>query len=80
MRIKNIKQLDGFLACIRQCEGDVWLESDDGDRINLKSRLSQYLAIGALLKAEGEKLGLFCALPQDEVRFIEFFGSFPETL
>ena len=80
MRIKNIEQLDEFLACLRKCEGDVWLESEDGDRINLKSRLSQYVAIGALLKSEGDSLGLYCSASQDEARFMQFFESYPETV
>ena len=80
MRIKNTEQLDEFLSRIKKCTGDVWLESDDGDRINLKSKLSQYVAIGALLSMEGDNLGLYCSKEEDEAMFIEFFGMYPETI
>lgn len=80
MRISNIKQLDEFLAKINSCTGDVWLESRDGDRINLKSRLSQFVAIGALLTVEGDNLELYCSNTEDEMRFLEFFGKYPETV
>lgn len=79
MKITNIKQIDEFLATVRRCTGDVWLESVDGDKINLRSRLSQYVAIGALLGAEGDKLELFCAKQEDEALFLNYFGAFPET-
>jgi len=80
MKITNVKQIDEFLAALRHCTGAVWLESKDGDKINLKSRLSQYVAISALLSAEGDNLGLYCAKQEDEALFLNFFGRFPETV
>lgn len=80
MRLTNTEQLDEFLSKVRSCTGDVWLESAYGDRINLKSRLSQFIAIGALLTVEGDNLELYCSNKEDEVKFLEFFGKFPETV
>ena len=80
MRLNNIEELDDFLATVKSCKGAVWLESNDGDKINLKSALSRYIAIGALLSVEGDNLELYCAEKEDEAKFLEFFGHFPETL
>lgn len=80
MRLQNIDQLDAFLSKIKDCTGDVWLESKDGDRINLKSRLSQFIAIGALLTVECDNLELYCSNTEDEMRFLEFFGKYPEAV
>ena len=77
MRLKNIEELHAFLATVNSCSGDVWLESQYGDKINLKSKLSQYVAIGALLSDEQEVLELFCAHKEDEQKFFKYFKDYP---
>ena len=80
MKLNNIKQLQEFLAIVNSCEGSVWLESVDGDRLNLKSQLSQYVALGALLEHKGAELELFCSSHVDEIKFVDFFRRNPETV
>lgn len=80
MRLTNIKEVDNFLKTVNECKGDVWLESMDGDKINLKSKLSQYIAISALISCEADKLELFCSEAADETRFYNFFSENPEVL
>ena len=77
MKLKNISEIDGFIATVDSCEGSVWLESMYGDRYNLKSKLSQYIALGALLGVDGENLELFCSLPEDRVKFYKYFHEYP---
>ena len=79
MRLYNMTELQEFLAIVNSCKGAVWLESAEGDKFNLKSRLSQYVALGSLLEHDGAELELFCALPEDEVKFIAFFHDHPAT-
>ena len=45
MKLMNIKDVNTFFKIIDECQGDVFLASDEGDMINLKSKLSQYLAV-----------------------------------
>ena len=80
MRLTNTEMIDEFLRRVNMCEGDVWLESPDGDRFNLRSKFSRYVAMGALLGAEGSKLDLFCARREDEALFIDFFEEYPESV
>ena len=80
MRLTNISEVNTFIKLINECKGDVWLESAEGDKINLKSKLSQYVAISALLSIEGDHLDLYCSLPEDEAKFIMFFHEHPSTL
>lgn len=80
MRLNNIKELQEFLAIVNSCEGSVWLESVDGDKLNLKSNLSQYVALGALLEQKGSELELFCSSHLDEAKFMNFFAKNPETI
>ena len=77
MKLKNISEVEGFIATVDSCEGSVWLESIYGDRFNLKSKLSQYVALGALLGANGDDLELFCQLPEDRAKFYQYFKDYP---
>ena len=78
MKLKNIKQVHDFLNAVNSATGNVWLVSQLGDRYNLKSALTQYIAIGALLDNHGEDLELFCNNKPDEPLFLNFFYNHPE--
>ena len=80
MRLKNIEEVNEFLATVDTCNGDVWLESQYGDKFNLKSKLSQYIAMSALLRDTDEVLELFCARQEDEVKFVNFFFEHPGVI
>ena len=80
MRLTNISEVNNFINLVNECKGDVWLESVEGDKINLKSKLSQYIAISALISIEGDHLDLYCSLPEDEAKFVKFFYEYPSTL
>lgn len=45
MKFENIADIDGFFREIEACQGRVELVTDEGDRLNLKSKLTQYLAL-----------------------------------
>ena len=48
MKIYNVENPEKFLEVIKQCKGTVELISQEGDRLNLKSDLTKYLAISKL--------------------------------
>ncbi len=48
MKIQNIQDVDAFFKIIDECRGPVELVSPEGDRINLKSKLSQYLSMATI--------------------------------
>ena len=79
MKLCNVFEIEKFKAAINACEGSVWLESAEGDKFNLKSELSKYVAIGALLGESGENLELFCSNREDEELFFRFFNENPEV-
>ena len=80
MKLTKTTEVEAFRAAINACRGDVWLETPDGDRFNLKSLFSQYIALGAMLEMNGDELELFCALREDQVHFFKFFREYPEVL
>ena len=48
MKIFNIENPEKFLDVIKQCRGNVELISEQGDRLNMKSELTNYIAISQL--------------------------------
>lgn len=40
MKVSNIKDIDKFFAVVDSCEGRVELVTGEGDRLNLKSKLT----------------------------------------
>ena len=45
MKVMNITNLEKFFNVIDQCEGKVELVTENGDRYNLKSKLSQCVSL-----------------------------------
>lgn len=80
MKIKNIKDIETFLSVVNQCQGEVTLTSIYGDKFNLKSTLTQYVAVAALLGEHGEDLELWCTNKDDERRFLQMFKENPDML
>ena len=80
MKLSNIGEVNDFLDVLDRCEGDVWLQSTEGDKINLKSSLSRYVAVAELIKDEGKNLELFCSSPSDEAKFFVLFSEHPSIL
>ena len=46
MKVSNIKDVDKFFEVVDSCAGKVELVTGEGDRLNLKSKLSQYVSSG----------------------------------
>ena len=49
MTVTNITNVEKFFATINKCEGKVELVTEQGDRFNLKSTLSQYVSYVRIL-------------------------------
>ncbi len=48
MQLKNIHDVEKLFKVIDSCEGKVELVTSDGDRLNLKSKLTQYVSFAKL--------------------------------
>lgn len=74
MKFENVKNVERLFQIIQnECTGTVELVSCEGDRINLKSRLSQYISMVRLLDAEFVKeLELVASDPADVERLMRF--------
>ena len=74
MKFENIQNVEKLFQIIRdECTGTVELVSTEGDRINLKSRLFQYISMVRLLDAEFvRELQLVASDPADVERLLRF--------
>lgn len=62
-----------FLAVLDKCEGDVFLMTRDGDKLNLKSKLCQLIGLMNLI--EGGKIAeafVVCEKEADESKLFRF--------
>ncbi len=75
MKLSNITDVQKFVAAINACQNDVYLKSQEGDVFNMKSSLSQYIAIGRLLEESGDSLELFAQTREDEAILLVMLGE-----
>jgi hypothetical protein len=62
-----------FMEAIDQCKGNVYLVTDDGDRLNLKSKLSQFVGISRLVDGGVvSKAKVVCENPEDDSLLFRF--------
>ena len=65
--------ISSFLKVLDECKGKVYLVTDEDDRLNLKSKLSQLVGLTRLI--EGGKIAdafVMCEDPEDESRLFRF--------
>lgn len=79
MRLTNMKDVQKFMAAIQDCEHGVYLKSLEGDVFNLKSSMSQYVAIGRLIEESGDTLELFADSREDEARLLQMLNELEEN-
>ena len=78
MKLNNIKDVQKFIETVNACENDVYLKSVEGDVFNLKSSLSQYIAIGRLIEDASESLELFAQTREDEAILLKMLNELGE--
>ena len=70
MKISNIKDVDRFFEVVDHCKGKVELVTGEGDRLNLKSKLCQYVSLATIFnggEAEIPELEIV-AYAEDEIK------------
>lgn len=73
MKVTKIKDVNKFFEVIDQCKGKVELVTGEGDRLNLKSKLSQYVSLANIF-SDGtiEELELVAYEPEDIDKLLNF--------
>lgn len=73
LKIQNITDVNKFFEVIDSCEGKVELVSSEGDRLNLKSKLTQYVELARIFSGDYIKeLELVIYEPEDFGKLFNF--------
>lgn len=73
MKVTNIKDIDKFFKVVDSCVGRVELVTGEGDRLNLKSKLSQYVSLATIFSGGViPEMELVASEPEDVQRLMDF--------
>ena len=73
MKVQNIKDVNKFFEVVDSCKGRVELVTGEGDRLNLKSKLSQYVSMANIFSnGEIPELELIAYEKEDIDRLVKF--------
>lgn len=74
MKVKNVRNVPEFFKVVDSCKGRVELLTGEGDRLNLKSKLCQYLSIGQIFsKSEDLHLEIVASEEDDLQKICQYF-------
>ena len=73
MKVTHITDIDKFFEVIDSCKGRVELVTGEGDRLNLKSKLSQYVSMANIFSnGEIPELEIVAHEPEDIDKLVKF--------
>ena len=73
MKIENIKDIDKFFEVVDSCKGRVELITGEGDRLNLKSKLCQYVSLANIFSnGEIPELEIIASEEEDVDKLLNF--------
>ncbi len=73
MKIENIKDIDKFFEVVDSCKGRVELITGEGDRLNLKSKLCQYVSLANIFSnGEIPELEIVASEKEDVDKLLNF--------
>ena len=73
MKITNLSNVEGFHKTVSECKGTVELVTKEGDRLNLKSELTKYVALTSFFKdSKIPEMEVILSEPDDAVKIINF--------
>ncbi|WHH60276.1 polya polymerase [Petroclostridium sp. X23] len=73
MKIKNISNVNQFFDVLEHCKGKVELVTSEGDRLNLKSKLCQYIMLTKMFsEAKIDEIEIIAYEPEDTQRLLDY--------
>ncbi len=73
MKIQNITNIEKYFSVVDQCKGKVELVTGEGDRLNLKSKISQYVSMANVFSnGEIPQLELISYETEDTDKLLDF--------
>ena len=76
MKIQNISNIEGFFEVVDKCKVKIELVTGEGDRLNLKSKLSQYVSLANIFSSgDIPELEILAYEKEDVDRLLNFMLS-----
>lgn len=75
MKIKNIKNPESFFKVVDSCAGKVELVTDEGDRLNLKSKLCQLVSLSNVFSLDAAsipEMEIIAYEPDDAKKLLDY--------
>lgn len=73
MKIKNISNPKRFFERLQNCKGNIEVVTPEGDRLNMKSKLCQYIVMMNIFdNAEIDEVEMFFSCPEDYALVMDF--------
>lgn len=73
MKVQNITNIDKFFEVIDTCVGKVELVTGEGDRLNLKSKLCQYVSMAKIFSnGEIPEMEIVAYEQEDIMKLVDF--------
>ena len=73
MKVKNITNPTKFFEALDKCKGKIELTTNEGDRLNLKSKLCQYIALTNMFTdAKIKEVEIIISEPEDLNLILEY--------
>ena len=73
MKVQDITDVEGFFKVVDSCKGRVELVTGEGDRLNLKSKLSQYVSMANIFSnGEIPELEIIAYEKEDIDKLVDF--------
>ena len=74
MKVEKVTNVPEFFKIVDSCKGRVELLTGEGDRLNLKSKLCQFLSMGQIFsKSEDLHLEIVASEEEDLQKLCKFF-------
>ena len=73
MKVQNISDINKFFQVVDSCKGRVELVTGEGERLNLKSKISQYVSLANVF-SDGtiKEMEILASEPEDIQKLMEF--------
>ena len=73
MKVMHISNIEKFFSVVDSCKGTVELITGEGDRLNLKSKLAQYVSLASIFSSdEIPEMELVAHEPEDVKKLVDF--------
>ena len=73
VKFANVAEAEEFFKVVDHCKGKVELISGEGDRLNIKSKLNQYVSLVKFFsKEEVKQLEVIAKEPEDMEKLTDF--------